>query len=80
MPRKTKYTDEQVEKEIARLLESPHVKMAKAEEKRRYRRRQYMYMLQSLERQGKKLEAAGLAADLLSDEEFDDYSSKLAST
>lgn len=69
-------TDNEVELEIARLLESPHVKLAKAEEKRRYRRRKYMYVLRALEKRGKELEAAGLAADLLSDEEFDEYSKK----
>ena len=36
-------TDEEVEKEIERLLESPDVKLAKKEQRIRYRRRQYLY-------------------------------------
>ena len=71
-------SDEEVEQEIARLQKSPHVKLAKAEEKRRYRRRKYMYVLRALENRGRELEAAGLAADLLTDEEFDEYSKDFA--
>ena len=43
-------TDEQVELEIARLREDPYVKLAKAEERIRYRRRQYLYGLHGHER------------------------------
>lgn len=49
-------TDDQVEREIARLLESPYVKLAKREEQIRQRRRRYMYDLRCLEKKGKKLE------------------------
>ena len=41
-------TDDQVEREIARLLESPYVKLAKREEQIRQRRRRYMYDLRCL--------------------------------
>jgi hypothetical protein len=50
-------TDEAVEEEIARLLASPLVKLAKREEAIRYRRRQYMYTLRSYEKKGKALAA-----------------------
>ena len=40
---KEKLTDEQVEREIERLRESPHVKLAKKDEAIRYRRRQILY-------------------------------------
>lgn len=56
-------SDEAVEEETARLLESPHVKLAKKEEAIRYRRRQYMYCLRNLEKRGKALEAEGITMD-----------------
>lgn len=56
-------SDEAVEDEIARLLESPHVKLAKKEEAIRYRRRQYMYCLRNLEKRGKALEAEGITME-----------------
>lgn len=52
-------TDVKVEEEIKRLQVSPHVKLAKKEERIRYRRRQYMYTLRMYEKKGKKLEASG---------------------
>lgn len=53
-------TDEQVEDEIAKLLQSPHVKLAKKEQQIRYRRRQYLYTLRQFEKKGKQLEAEGV--------------------
>lgn len=58
-------TDEQVELEIARLREDPYVKLAKAEERIRYRRRQYLYGLRNLEKKGKALAAAGITLEML---------------
>lgn len=55
-----KMTDEEVETEIARLQASPHVKLAKKEERIRYRRRQYMYTLRMYEKKGRALEEAGV--------------------
>lgn len=52
-------SDEMVEKEIARLTKSPYVKLARAEERIKYRRRQYLYQLRDLEKRGKKLESEG---------------------
>ncbi len=63
-------TDEAVEEEIARLLASPLVKLAKREEAIRYRRRQYMYTLRSYEKKGKVLAAQGVT--LASLEELSD--------
>lgn len=62
---KENMTDEMVEREIARLLESPHVKLAKKEERIRMRRRQYLYTLRVYERKGKELAAAGITMDVL---------------
>ena len=52
-------TDEQVEKEIERLKQSDYVALAKAEERKRYRRRQYMYQLRSMEKRGMELAKCG---------------------
>ena len=58
-------TDEQVEREIERLRESPYVKLAKAEERIRLRRRQYMYTLKTYERKGRELSEAGITIEML---------------
>ncbi|MEE0970445.1 MAG: hypothetical protein U0M06_13830 [Clostridia bacterium] len=52
-------TDEMVEEEISRLSQSPYVKLARAEQRIKYRRRQYLYQLRDLEKRGKKLESEG---------------------
>jgi hypothetical protein len=58
-------TDEQVEREIERLLESPLVKLAKKEEAIRYRRRQYLYKLKGYEKKGKELAESGFTMEIL---------------
>ena len=58
-------TDEQVEREIERLLESPLVKLAKKDELIRYRRRQYLYKLRGYEKKGKELHKAGITMEIL---------------
>lgn len=58
-------TDEQVEREIEKLKESPHVKLAKKDEMIRYRRRQYLYKLRSYEKKGKELAKAGITMEIL---------------
>ena len=63
--KKAMFTDDQVEKEIARLKEDEFVKLAKKEEAIRYRRRQYLYSLRSYERKGKELAASGITIELL---------------
>lgn len=52
-------TDAMVEEEIARLTESHYVKLARAEQRIKYRRRQYLYQLRDLEKRGKKLDSEG---------------------
>lgn len=56
-------TDEQVELEIDRLQNSEAVKLAKKEQQIKYRRRQYMYTLKSMEKRGKKLAAEGITLE-----------------
>ena len=58
-------TDEMVEDEIARLQCSPHVKLARKEERIRNARRQYMYTLRMYEKKGKQLEAEGITMESL---------------
>lgn len=62
-------TDEMVEEEIARLSQSPYVKLARAKQRQDYRRRQYLYQLRDLEKRGKKLDNEGWSPDTEDDEE-----------
>lgn len=62
---KTHLTDEQVEREIERLKESKHVKLAKKEEYVRNRRRQYLYTLRTYEKKGKELAKSGITMEIL---------------
>ena len=57
-------TDEQVEREIERLTVSPYVRLARAEQRAKYRKRQYLYCLRSLEKHGKELAAAGMTEQM----------------
>ena len=69
-------TDEQVEREIERLRESPLVALARNEERIRYKRRQVLYNLRALEKKGKQLQAAGITMEMLQrlgDEVIDDW-------
>ena len=59
MARQTFLTDEMVEAEIRRLTESKYVKLARAEQRMKYRKRQYHYTLRQLEKRGKQLDAEG---------------------
>ena len=65
MARRDYLTDEEVEQEIEKLLESPDVKLAKKDEYVKNRRRQYLYSLRSYEKKGKELAKAGITMRLL---------------
>ena len=56
-------SDEQVEIEIARLLASEEVQLAKKETQIKNRRRQYMYSLRTMEKRGKQLKAEGITLE-----------------
>lgn len=58
-------TDEEVEREIERLLDSPLVKLAKKEQRIRYKRRQYLYQLRNYEKKGAELKKAGITMEIL---------------
>ena len=62
---KSTMTDAQVEQEIARLMGSEAVRLAKKEMRSKYRRRQYMYQLRNYEKRGKELMAQGVTFDEL---------------
>ena len=62
-------TDLQVEAEIERLTHSEAVQLARAEQRIKYKRRQYLYTLRNLEKRGNELMANGVTMDSLALEE-----------
>lgn len=60
MARESILTDEMVESEIARLTKTEAVKLARREQRIKYRRRQQLYTLRALEKRGKQLMAQGV--------------------
>lgn len=58
-------TDEEVEIEIAKLQQSEYVKLARKEERIRYRRRQQLYYLRQYEKKGKELANSGITMEIL---------------
>lgn len=66
MPRE-RITDEQVEREIVKLSSSYNVKLAKAALRLKYKRRQLLYNLRNLEKQGRELAEIGVTLDNLED-------------
>lgn len=65
MAKNLNLTDDEVEIEIAHLLADPDAKLAKAEERIRNRRRQYLYQLRSRQRRGMALRLMGIDEDAL---------------
>ena len=65
-------TDEEVELEIQRLLQSDDVKLAKKETRIKLRRRQYMYGLRTMEKRGKQLAKEGYTIDNIESRMFGD--------
>lgn len=60
-------TDEAVELEIARLTESAYVKLARREQRLKYKRRQTLYTLRALEKRGVELAKAGITIQNIDD-------------
>lgn len=58
-------TDEEVEREIERLQEDDDVKLAKKEQRIRYKRRQYLYQLRNYAKKGRELREAGITMEML---------------
>lgn len=63
-------TDEQVEQEIERLTHSDDVALAKKEIRIKYKRRQYMYQLRTMEKRGKELAKLGYTYENLEEMMF----------
>lgn len=63
-------TDEQVEMEIARLLHSEEVQLAKKEIRIKYKRRQYMYQLRNMEKRGQQLIKDGINLENIEEKLF----------
>lgn len=70
MARNKKWTDEQVEAEIARLKESEFVKLARREQQIKYRRKQQMWSMQYLETRGKQLASEGITHENMKERLF----------
>ena len=56
-------TDAEVEREIAELEQSPLVKLARKNNRLKYMRRQRLYTLRSLEKQGERLQEDGITLE-----------------
>ena len=67
-------TDEQVELEIERLMNSEAVKLAKKETQIKNKRRQYMYCLRTMEKRGKELAKQGITLENIESRLFGDMS------
>ena len=67
-------TDLEVEMEIERLRASEAVKVAQAEQRMKYRRRQQLYTLRWMEKRGKELIAEGKTVNSFRAEEMDEES------
>lgn len=61
--RKALLTDDCVESEIERLTTSPEVRLARQEQRLKYKRRQYAYQLRNLEKRGRELMAQGVTPE-----------------
>lgn len=64
MPREF-LTDEEVEREIARLTATEAVRLARREQRIKYRRRQQLYSLRALEKRGLQLMDEGVTMEAL---------------
>lgn len=65
--KKETMTNEEVELEIQRLLQSDKVRLAKKERQIKDRRRQYMYSLRCMEKRGRQLEYEGYTLENIAD-------------
>ena len=63
-------TDEQVEMEIERLLDSEDVRLAKKETRIKLKRRQYLYQLRWMENRGKQLAKEGVTLENIEEKLF----------
>lgn len=62
---KQQLTDLEVEQEIERLNNSEYVKLARKEQRIKYKQRQQLYSLRFLEKRGRELAAQGVTLETL---------------
>lgn len=62
-------TDEEVEASIAELKADPDVRLAWKEKTVKYKRRRYLWALQSDKRRGQQLREAGITWEMLDEQE-----------
>ena len=65
MSRRIFITDEQFERELQELKQSPFVALARREQRLKYKQRQQLYTLRNLEKRGKELAAIGVTVDII---------------
>lgn len=63
--RRTFSTDEQIERELNELKQSPFVALARREQRLKYKQRQQLYTLRNLEKRGRELAAIGVTVDTI---------------
>lgn len=63
--RRTFSTDEQIERELHELKQSPYVALARREQRLKYKQRQQLYTLRNLEKRGRELAAIGITVDTI---------------
>ena len=63
--RRTFVTDEDVERELDQLKKSPYVKLARREQRLKYKYRQQLYTLRNLDKRGRELADIGVTLDKL---------------
>lgn len=61
----TMLTNDPFKEEIERLKASEHVRLARKEQRLKYKQRQFLYQLRNLEKRGKLLAAQGYTAENL---------------
>lgn len=63
--RRTFMTDEDVERELEELKQSPYVQLARREQRLKYKYRQQLYTLRNLDKRGRELANIGVTLDKL---------------
>lgn len=63
--RRTFSTDDQIERELEELKQSPYVALARREQRLKYKQRQQLYTLRNLEKRGRELAAIGVTVDTI---------------
>lgn len=65
MKNRKSLTDAEVEAEIEMLRRDPDVSLGRLNERVKYKRRQYLYQLRSLQKQGRELRENGITAEMI---------------